>query len=156
MSGDSCLPTIPLQGVLMPLPSSGTTRIHTYIQLIQNNKINLFFKGGLDYKLQTCDFLSFKHEVLRDDYIDKKQNLLRIPVPFCLIPTVLCDLNGFTHFNSSPPSSSLSTRCGINRQPFRYRAGYGDSSENQKVSLSIGLILDNCHANGTDVCLQQL
>lgn len=65
---------------------------HTHTQLIQNNKINLF-KGGLDYKLQI-----YKYEVLRDDYIDKKQHLLRVPVPFCLVPAVLCDLNGFTCF----------------------------------------------------------
>lgn len=45
-----------------------------------------------------------------------------------------------TSMASPPPSSSPSTHCGINRQLFRYRANYGYSSENQKVSLSIGLI----------------
>lgn len=51
---------------------------------------------------------------------------------FPLVPAVLCDLSGFTPFSSSSSRFFL----------ISVHTSYEDSSENQKVSLSIGLILE--------------
>lgn len=62
--------------------------------------------------------------------------------PFVLSPLFCVTSMALLVFNSSLPSSSPSTRCGINRQPSLYRASHDNFSGNQKVSLSIGLIFD--------------